>query len=63
MVLDVGETPVFRVLKVHGRLTFSDEKNIHLRARHISIRGGELHIGTPLLSYQHDAIITLHGNK
>jgi hypothetical protein len=63
MILDIEETPLITLLKIHGRLTFSDEINVHLRARHISIRGGEFHIGSELLSHQHLAQITLHGVK
>lgn len=49
MVLDIAETPVIEVLKIHGRFSFSDEKDVHLRAKHISIRGdnSEFNIGTP----------------
>ena len=65
MVLDIAETPVIEVLKIHGRFSFSDEKDVHLRAKHISIRGdnSEFNIGTPFQAYQHKATITLHGIK
>ena len=46
MIIDIPETPIIRLLAVNGRLTFSDELDVHLRAKHISIRGGELKIGT-----------------
>jgi hypothetical protein len=50
MVLDISETPILRVLKVNGRLTFSDTMDIHLKVKHISIRAstdaGELKIGS-----------------
>lgn len=63
MVLDIAETPVIRLLKVYGRLTFSDEMDVHLRVKHVTIRGGEFKIGSVYEPYQHQAIITLHGGK
>ena len=63
MVLDIEETPILTLLKVHGRLTFSDEMDVHLRVRHVSIRGGEFHIGSAFERYQHNALITLIGVK
>lgn len=46
MVLDIAETPVIRLLKVYGRLTFSDEMDVHLHAKHVTIRSGEFNIGS-----------------
>jgi hypothetical protein len=63
MILDIEETPILQLLKIHGRLTFSDEHNVHLRAKHISIRGGEFYIGNISEPYQHQATISLHGLK
>lgn len=63
MILDIEETPKLRVLKVHGSLTFSDDMDVHLRAKHISIRGGEFHIGSSFAPYVHLARITLLGVK
>lgn len=63
MILDLEETPKIKVLKVHGRLTFSDEIDVHLRVQHVSIRGGEFHIGSSFAPYQHHARITLLGVK
>ena len=40
MVLDIAEPPVFRLIKVFGRLSFSDTMDIHLQCKHISIRDG-----------------------
>lgn len=53
MVLDIGETPCYRLLSVYGRLTFSDELDVHLHAKHVSIRSGSLTIGTVYEPYQH----------
>jgi hypothetical protein len=63
MVLDLAETPIIDVLKVHGRLTFSDDQDVHLRVKHVSIRGGEFNIGSAFGAYEHAAKITLHGTK
>lgn len=65
MVLDIAETPIIELLQVHGRLSFSDELDVHLRAKHISIRGdnSEFNIGTPFEPYTHKAKITLFGVK
>jgi cell migration-inducing and hyaluronan-binding protein len=51
MIIDIAQTPIIRMLAVNGRLTFSDELDVELRARHVSIRGGELKIGTPYVPY------------
>jgi len=65
MVLDIAETPIIELLQIHGRFSFSDELDVHLRARHISIRGdnSEFNIGTPFEAYTHKATITLFGEK
>lgn len=63
MVLDIEETPEFRLVSILGRLTFSDEMDVHLHAKHISLRSGEWLIGTKDEPYQHEATISLHGLK
>lgn len=46
MIYDLEETsPDFDFINVNGILTFSDEHDTHLRAKHIFIRAGEFHIG------------------
>jgi len=46
VVLDI-ETPVLAMLVINGRLSFYDDnKLIHLRAKHIFVRAGELLIGS-----------------
>jgi hypothetical protein len=37
MVLDIEETPLFEFVGVFGRLTFSDEMDVHLHVKHLSI--------------------------
>lgn len=54
MVLDV-DTPVLKLLRINGRLTFLNTTNIHLRAKHIYVRKGELLIGSAEYPFQHDA--------
>jgi len=63
MILDVEETPVFELMRVNGILIFSNETDIHLRAKHIFVRAGEIHIGNETHPYPKKARITLHGEK
>jgi len=48
MVYDIEESPVFKLIRVNGRLSFKNDtdKLLHLKAKHIFVRAGELHIGT-----------------
>ena len=63
MILDIEETPIFKLIRINGVLIFSDESDIHLRAKHIFVRAGELHIGNETHPFQHNAHITLYGEK
>jgi hypothetical protein len=63
MILDIEETPIFKMVRINGVLTFGNETDIHLRAKHIFIRAGELHIGNETHPYPMTARITLHGEK
>lgn len=63
MILDIKETPIFKLVRVNGILTFSDEHDVHLRAKHVFVRAGELHIGNETHPYNHTAKITLFGEK
>jgi len=63
MVLDIAETPTFGMLTVNGRLTFKDTIDVHLHAKHIFVRAGELIIGSKDAPYEKNAQITLHGKK
>jgi hypothetical protein len=51
MILDIEETPIIELMRVNGILIFSDEMNVHLRAKHIFVRAGELHIGNETHPY------------
>jgi len=46
MIYDVEESPVFKLVRINGRLTFKNDtaKPLNLRAKHIFVRAGELHI-------------------
>jgi len=64
MVLDIPETPIFEQLRINGELHFDNDTEIHLQAKKISVRAGELIIGYgPDLPHQPKAKITLYGNK
>jgi hypothetical protein len=63
MILDIEETPIIELLRVNGILIFSDELDVHLQAKHIFVRAGELHIGNETNPYEHNAKITLYGEK
>jgi hypothetical protein len=63
MILDLEETPIIELIRVNGLLIFSDEMDVHLRAKHIFVRAGELHIGNETHPYQNNALITLFGEK
>lgn len=62
MLLDIEETPVLNSLTVNGRLTFiQNNKDIHLRAKQIFVRAGELFIGNETHPFENQATITLMG--
>jgi len=46
MILDIAETPILQMLTVNGKLYFAGDKDVHLKAYHINVKVGELHIGT-----------------
>lgn len=51
MILDIEETPIFKLVRVNGLLIFSNETDVHLRAKHIFVRAGELQIGNETHPY------------
>lgn len=65
MVLDIEETPIINKLEINGRLRFKNEDDppasIHLRAKHIFVRVGELQVGNSTHPFERNATITLHG--
>jgi len=52
MILDIEETPIFNLIRINGKLTFKQDMNITLNAKHIFIRAGELHIGSEEEPYE-----------
>jgi hypothetical protein len=63
MILDIAETPKLKLMRVNGLLSFSNEMDVHLKAKHIFVRAGELQIGTETNPYLYNAQITLYGEK
>lgn len=46
MLYDVAESPIYTMITINGRLTFEDNvKDLHLRAKYIFVKAGELIIG------------------
>lgn len=61
----MNPSPKYGLVRVNGRLTFDNTTDTHLKAKHIFIRAGELHIGSeeyPILP-NISARITLYGEK
>lgn len=46
MVMDLEETPILGYVEINGILTFSNDSAHNFRAKIITIRAGELHIGS-----------------
>jgi len=63
MVFDMWQSPVYKLIRVNGNLTFHPDKDTQLRAKHIYIRAGELNIGTKEKPHLKQARITLYGEK
>lgn len=62
MVFDLAESPVLRYLEINGRLSFKNDTDLHLRAKHILVRAGELIVGYKDAPFTKNAKITLYGN-
>lgn len=62
MVLDI-DTPILQILTLNGRLSFLNDTDLHLQAKQIFIRAGELIVGYDEKPFANKAIITLHGRK
>jgi uncharacterized protein YunC (DUF1805 family) len=66
MVFDLNDSsPQFNRITINGMLTFKNDSTnndtIHLKANHIFVRAGSLHIGSKNYTYQNKAQITLLG--
>lgn len=63
MVFNMNPSPVYKLVRVNGNLTFDNTTDTHLRVKHLFIRAGELHIGSKEYPYEKNARITLYGEK
>ena len=57
MIYDVENSPVFKMIRINGRLSFKNDSTtaLNLRAKHIYVRAGELYIGTKEYPFQNSA--------
>jgi len=58
-----SSSPIYKLIRVNGRLTFENETDTHLKCKHLFIRAGELLIGSEEYPYEKNARITLYGEK
>lgn len=64
MIYDIPESPLFNKVEVNGRLVFDSSKpNLHLRAKYLFVRSGELIVGDDSAPFPGQAKITLSGEK
>lgn len=68
MVFDLNDSsPYYNRITINGKLTFKNDSTnndtIHLKANHIFIRAGELHIGSKNHTFKNKAQITLYGKR
>jgi hypothetical protein len=45
VIFDLAESPIFKLIYINGRLTFKEDQDCHLKAKHIFIRAGKFLIG------------------
>jgi len=58
-----SSSPVYKLVRLNGNLTFDNTTDTHLKAKHIFIRNGELNIGSKEYPMEKNARITLFGEK
>ena len=64
LIYDLEESPIYNYVQINGRVTFKqDAPKLHLRAKYIFVRMGELFIGNATQPYIGQAQITLYGMK
>ena len=64
MIYDLEESPIYRYVQINGRVTFkTDAPKLHLRAKYLYVRMGELLIGSQEVPFAGQALITLYGMK
>jgi len=61
MVFDIPESPVLGFVEINGRLSFKNDTDLHLRAKHIFVKAGELIVGYKDKPFTNKVRITLHG--
>ena len=61
-IFDLVESPLYNYIEINGVVTFKQDAAIlHLRAKYVFIRAGELHIGNQTNPFPGNAKITLSG--
>lgn len=64
VLFDLVESPIYKEVQINGRVTFKqDIPQLHLRAKNIFVRSGELIIGNEEVPFDGEAKITLFGKK
>lgn len=64
VVFDLVESPIYRYVQINGRVTFKeDAPELHLHAKYLFVRMGELIIGNETNPFKGKATITLYGDK
>ena len=63
MIFNMNPSPVYRLVRVNGNLTFDNTTDTHFKCKHLFIRAGEVHIGSEDYPMQKNARITLFGEK
>jgi hypothetical protein len=51
MIFNMNPSPKYDLIRVNGKLTFDNTTDTHLKAKHIFIRAGELHVGSEEYPY------------
>lgn len=63
-VFDLEESPIYTYIQINGRVTFKeDAPKLHMRAKYVFVRAGELFIGNKTHPFKGQAQITLYGEK
>lgn len=63
MVFNLNPSPVYKLIRVNGNLTFENTTDTHLRCKHLFVRAGELNIGTAEYPMEKNARLTLYGER
>lgn len=63
MVFNMNPSPIYKLIRVNGKLIFDNTTDTHLNCKHLFIRAGELHIGSQEYPMEKNARITLYGER